>query len=502
MLPSHGWGSLTYLKMSEGASLNVTGTLSVGKTDEIVIPKNSTVTVGSLVVDDNTRGIVLEDGAKLIVRNATTIKAKSTLHVKGEFSTKSLTNNSGNLISSGTGATEIEGNLQLNGSASLDFSDASKIISGGSLTTSGAGLMKFTGSSKISVAGDMNVSQGSKYNFGDHSEMTAGGNLITSGDAFLTFSSTAKGRVDKAISLKLGAILTLNEKTFFSTGGNVSLFDGAKINVSGVSEAVIGGDVNMENGNITTSGNATIYIDKKLTAYRDNQVSAKDQSGIYICDYANSTQATSKFIHVQPASYYGPGCNRLPVTWLEVKVRPAGVDSNTITWTTAKEWDNCHFEVERSVDHGKHFVKIGKVQGAGWTNNFSAYQFTDDHLPSLQGNIYYRLKQVDYSGFSDYSDVIKIERSKQAETTLQWKAYPNPVIGNQIRISCSESGMSNQDVSLRLLSPHYLSEAVKATYGERLDAEASRLIEKAPKGIVIIEVVWKDKVNHLKLLKN
>lgn len=34
------------------------------------------------------------------------------------------------------------------------------------------------------------------------------------------------------------------------------------------------------------------------------------------------------------------------------------------------------------------------------------------------------------------------------------------------------------------------------------DAEASRLIEKAPKGIVIIEVVWKDKVNHLKLLKN
>lgn len=66
ILPAHGWGSLTYLKMGEGSSLNVSGTLSVGKTDEVVIPKNTTVTVGNLIVDDNTKGIVLEEGPNLL----------------------------------------------------------------------------------------------------------------------------------------------------------------------------------------------------------------------------------------------------------------------------------------------------------------------------------------------------------------------------------------------------------------------------------------------------
>src|SRR5690606_23441966 len=178
--------------MGEGSSLNVSGTLSVGKTDEIIIPKNTKVTVGNLIVDDNTRGIVLEEGAELIVLNATTIKALSTLHIKGKFSTKTLTNNSGNLISSRTGTTQIEGDLHLNESASLVFSDDSKIISGGSLVTTGAGSMNFSGTSHISFAGDMSLSQGSKYTFHDNSEMRAGGNLTTTGGAFITYNGKAK----------------------------------------------------------------------------------------------------------------------------------------------------------------------------------------------------------------------------------------------------------------------------------------------------------------------
>src|SRR5690606_7471103 len=139
--------------------------------------KNSTVTEGDLIVDNNTIGIVQQEGAQLIVVNTTTIKAKSILHIQGEFTTQTLTNNSGYFISSETGTTEIEGNLELNGSASLTFSDASKIISGGNLTTTGAGSMNFTGSSQISFAGNMSLSQGSRYTFNDNSALEVGGNL-------------------------------------------------------------------------------------------------------------------------------------------------------------------------------------------------------------------------------------------------------------------------------------------------------------------------------------
>lgn len=180
-LPAHGWGPLTYLRMGEGSSLHVSGTFSVGKADQVIIPKNSTVTLGGLIVDDNSRGIILEEGASLVVLNGTTIKAKSSLHVKGEFITKNLINNSGSFLSSGKGSTEIEGNLELNESASLLLSEGSKMTSGGSLISRGAGRMDLTGNSQIAFTDDMNLSQGSKYTFNDHSSMQVGGNLASTG---------------------------------------------------------------------------------------------------------------------------------------------------------------------------------------------------------------------------------------------------------------------------------------------------------------------------------
>lgn len=437
--------------------------------------------------------------------NATTIKALSTLKIKGKFSTNTLTNNSGNLISSGTGTTQIDGNLNLNGSASLVFSDDSKIISGGSLTTTGAGAMNFSGSSQISFAVDMSLSEGSNYSFHDNSDVKVGGNLSTTGGAFITFNGKSKGKVDKEVTLKQGAILTLNDKTIFSTGSNVSLSDGTKIIVNGNAEGVIGGNVDMRNGEITTSGNSTLHIDKTLTAYRDNQVYTKDQSGLYVCDYVNSTQVVSRFINMQPQSYYGPGCFRLPVNWLELKVTPAANEKNTLSWVTAKEWDNCHFEIERSVDGGDSFTKIGEVKGMGWSSDISHYSFADYDLPNFSGDIYYRLKQVDFNGQYDYSKVLKARAGTSPNTmkAQEWRAYPNPTLGNPLKISLTQFDRSMRgEVTIRMISSSFQSETVRVTYGEELDSEVLRIFEKVPKGIVVIELVWENQVSHLKIVKN
>lgn len=502
-LPAHGWGSLTYLKLAEGTSLNVSGSFIAGKTQKIIIPKGATVTVGNLIVDDNNPEIIIEKGAELIVLNATTIKSKSTLHVKGKLSTKTLTNNSGNLVSSGTGNTQIEGNLHLNGSASLVFSDDSKIISKGSLATTGAGLMNFTGSSQVSFAGDMSLSEGSRYTFNGNSDMKVGGNLSSTGGAFITFNGKAKGRVDKEISLKLGAILTINDKTVFSSGSNVFLFDGAKIDVTGDAEGVIGGNVDMKNGEISTSGNATLHIDKTLTAYRDNQVYTRGRSAVYVCDYSNSIQKESKFINTQPDSYYGIGCYSLPVDWVEVKLTRSSWGKNTLTWITAKEWESCHFEIERSINGIDEFIKVGEVGGRGWSSDVTNYSFEDDNLSNLAGDIYYRIKQVDFNGQYDYSKVLKIKGAESRRSPSKWKAYPNPTSGNQLKLSLVDHDFFFRGaVTMRIVSSSFQSEPVTVAYGDELDREVIRLFEKVPQGVVVIELVWEDRVSHLKVVKN
>ncbi len=96
---------------------------------------------------------------------------------------------------------------------------------------------------------------------------------------------------------------------------------------------------------------------------------------------------------------------------------------NVLNWATASELNNDYFIIERSVD-GINFVPIGSVDGAGTTNELSTYSF-DDEGPALGIN-YYRLKQVDFDGTSEYSDIISIEVNAELSQTRIINYYPNP----------------------------------------------------------------------------
>jgi len=95
--------------------------------------------------------------------------------------------------------------------------------------------------------------------------------------------------------------------------------------------------------------------------------------------------------------------------------------TNTLTWQTASELNNSHFEVERSLD-GNNFRQIGNVHGNGTSVYKIDYQF-EDHNPVAQS--YYRLKQVDYDGKFEYSDIISINsRNHKSDIT---SIFPNPI---------------------------------------------------------------------------
>ena len=90
----------------------------------------------------------------------------------------------------------------------------------------------------------------------------------------------------------------------------------------------------------------------------------------------------------------------LPITWNRFSVENNG-KSSLLSFSTASETNNSHFDIERSAD-GRNFEVIGTIKGAGDSRDERRYEFTDER--PVQGINYYRIKQIDYDGKYSYSD--------------------------------------------------------------------------------------------------
>ncbi|MFM9946142.1 MAG: T9SS type A sorting domain-containing protein, partial [Bacteroidia bacterium] len=97
----------------------------------------------------------------------------------------------------------------------------------------------------------------------------------------------------------------------------------------------------------------------------------------------------------------------------------------TLTWKTASEINNDHFDVERSSD-GKIWNKIGEVKGNGNSNSILKYTFEDNEINPALKHVYYRLKQVDYNGAFEYSPIIVENFMDKSIETKKFAVYPNP----------------------------------------------------------------------------
>lgn len=116
----------------------------------------------------------------------------------------------------------------------------------------------------------------------------------------------------------------------------------------------------------------------------------------------------------------GFGSAPLPVEWLSFLARPED-EKVVLDWKTATETNNDFFIVERSAD-GMTFEAIGQVQGNGTTSSISTYKFTD--YSPYDGTSYYRLRQVDFDGQTDFSPVVPI---RLGDNVSGVQIYPNPV---------------------------------------------------------------------------
>jgi len=175
----------------------------------------------------------------------------------------------------------------------------------------------------------------------------------------------------------------------------------------------------------------------------------------------------------------------LPVRMLSFSGKP-GDAGNELEWITASEVNNKGFEIERRDESSGDFVFIGFVNGHGTTSMVNNYIYNDDITESA----FYRLKQVDFDGRFEYSQIIYIDRSNVNSTfsngNISINIYPNPAV-NSVSIEVAEGADWELNVKLVDINGKEVNVPVqqKSADGRKLTLDVSAV----RKGVYFIESV-------------
>lgn len=135
----------------------------------------------------------------------------------------------------------------------------------------------------------------------------------------------------------------------------------------------------------------------------------------------------------------GDNTSTLPVELVSLVANKLG-NHIAVSWTTASESNNSHFEIERSYD-GARFEQVGKVDGIGFSQSEQHYQFVDTEA-ARKANVnlvYYRLKQVDFDGMHTYYGPAYVQLQSASKPVLA--VFPNPFSqGLQVQMFNEQAG--------------------------------------------------------------
>lgn len=152
-----------------------------------------------------------------------------------------------------------------------------------------------------------------------------------------------------------------------------------------------------------------------------NQVVGPNLATLFDTDFDNLNDLMTANNHTQAGLVVSAP---LPVEFTRFTGETVKCDYVNLDWDLASEVNNSGFEVQRKANGGK-FEKVGFVKGAGTSTKATSYSFKDELFGKFnEQNIYYRLKQLDFNGKSDYSNEIHVKPTCNPE--LSMKISPNP----------------------------------------------------------------------------
>ncbi|HOG20547.1 MAG TPA: T9SS type A sorting domain-containing protein, partial [Salinivirgaceae bacterium] len=189
-------------------------------------------------------------------------------------------------------------------------------------------------------------------------------------------------------------------------------------------------NVTLYTDDVSLSNINTLYLTDLRVAYFDGvHWTDKGNGGTSFGANSGSIKSGDNF---SPNGYFTFGSkngdNPLPVELINFKAYLHN-GQTLLTWLTTTEYNNSHFEVERS-DNMIDFIKIGTVYSKaqnGSSTQAIDYAYTDD--TPIAGTNYYRLKQVDFNGLYSYSKVVSVTSDRENGPLESIIVYPNPTTG-------------------------------------------------------------------------
>jgi hypothetical protein len=169
-----------------------------------------------------------------------------------------------------------------------------------------------------------------------------------------------------------------------------------------------------------TTGTPTQYPESWFWINHGENVMALTYEDMYQCSGTGSFNLTANAIIRGVMDYMG--INVVPV---ELYSFTAVVSNSNVqlAWSTATELNNYGFEIERSTNKSD-WRKIAFKEGKGTTTETQQYYYLDDISDMTTSKFYYRLKQIDFNGNSEYSAVVETEIMPLHFSLEQ--NYPNP----------------------------------------------------------------------------
>ena len=156
-----------------------------------------------------------------------------------------------------------------------------------------------------------------------------------------------------------------------------------------------------------------------------------------------------------------------------------------IKWNVQQDQNTSYYVIERSAD-ARDWTTLSTTQATGGAGNFDYY--TTDNSPAKAMN-YYRMKEVDIDGRSQYSDVRAISFSNDAMISIN----PNPA-NDYININLVKTNNNPVTIQLCDVSGKMISQQNTTEGLVRLN------IQQAIKGIYFIRIIDGDNVQTQKVV--
>ncbi|MCC6684637.1 MAG: T9SS type A sorting domain-containing protein [Bacteroidia bacterium] len=260
-------------------------------------------------------------------------------------------------------------------------------------------------------------------------------NLSTGGDQIFALQNGA-GSTDTANGAS-GTMLTAihaNKATAAGCSFSTSSWDNCTSNIS--SDICATASNSNKPACLTNGTNCLVLLDGS---------SAEVDNGVYNCTSASSNTSAAAINAMRTAinntnnwttndasvvTIPPSGCSPLPVSWVYFNAN-ATTNGTMLEWGTALEVNCSHFEVQRSFDLSD-WQTVQHVTGGGTKNKPTAYWFEDIAVRDRYQLIYYRIKQVDFNGWYEYTPVRTTEKKHATAGYTAFSFNGNPFSENTV----------------------------------------------------------------------